>query len=172
MGKATNFEELEATVKRLAERLQHVETELALRRLVHDYCIGADHRDLDRWREVWTEDAVWETSPEPDRIYRGRAAICEVVEGQWETFPVMQHATSNHSIERLDGDVATGRCDAVVMAQLPDEQWLVGGNAYEDEYRREGGRWRIARRRVVRPFDLGPFSTLRHEEESEDAVST
>jgi hypothetical protein len=165
MGNATNPEALEATVGMLAERLDRVEAELALRRLVHDYCVGADHRDLDRWREVWTEDAVWETSPEPDRIYQGRAAICEVVEGQWETFPVMQHATSNHTIEHLGRDTATGRCDAVVMAQLPDEQWLVGGNAYEDEYRRENGRWRIARRRVVRPFDLGPLSTLHRQEE-------
>jgi len=165
MGNVRKFEGLEASVGVLAERLERVETELALRRLVHDYCIGADHRDIDRWREVWTEDAVWETSPEPDRIYRGRAAICEVVAGQWETFPVMQHATSNHVIEYLGPDAATGRCDAVVMAQLPDQQWFVGGNAYADEYRREGGRWRIARRRVIRPFDLGPLSALPREED-------
>lgn len=167
MANPTDLETLAATVGELAERFERVEAELEIRRLVHDYCIGADHRDLDRWREVWAEDAVWETSPEPDRIYRGRAAICEVVQDQWETFPVMQHATSNHTVERLTADTATGRCDAVVMAQLPDEQWLVGGNAYEDEYRREGGRWRIARRRVVRPFDLGPLSTLHREEEEQ-----
>jgi 3-phenylpropionate/cinnamic acid dioxygenase small subunit len=160
MESTTGLEALGSTVSTLMERLERVETELALRRLVYDYCIGVDHRDADRWNEVWTEDAVWETGPEPERVYRGRAAIREAVEQQWATFSVMQHATSNHTLEYLGRGTATGRCDAVVMVQLPDEQWLVGGGAYEDEYRCEGAKWRIARRRVVRPFDLGPFSGL------------
>jgi hypothetical protein len=33
---------------------------------------------------------------------------------------------------------------------------VVGGATYEDAYRRESGIWRIAYRRVVRPFDLAP----------------
>ncbi len=44
------------------------------------------------------------------------------------------------------------------MVQLRDGRWVVGGATYEDEYRRERGRWRIARRRVVRPFDLAPLA--------------
>jgi SnoaL-like protein len=71
----------------------------------------------------------------------------------------MQHATSNHTVEWIDGDAAAGRCDAVILVQLPDLRWIVGGGAYEDEYRREDGRWRIARRTVVRPFDLAPLET-------------
>ncbi|MEU2587333.1 nuclear transport factor 2 family protein [Streptomyces avermitilis] len=144
----------------LVKRLERVETELALRRLVHDYCIGADHQDAERWSNVWTEDAVWETGSDPERIYRGRAEIREAVELQWATFPVMQHSTSNHTLEDLGENAATGRCDAVVLVQLPDERWVVGGGTYEDEYRYEDGRWRIARRRVVRPFDLGPLFQL------------
>ncbi|WP_034262146.1 nuclear transport factor 2 family protein [Actinospica robiniae] len=140
----------------LAARLDRVETELALHRLVHDYCIAADHRDAQRWDAVWTHDAVWETSP--DRVYRGTVEIRRAVEVQWATFPAMQHATSNHIVDRINGDTAAGRCDAVVLVQLPDLRWIVGGGAYEDEYRREDDRWRIARRTVVRPFDLAPLA--------------
>ena len=45
----------------------------------------------------------------------------------------------------------------IVQIQLGDGRWLVGGGAYEDEYRREAGVWRIARRTVSRPFDLPPI---------------
>lgn len=70
----------------LVARLDRVEAELALRRLVHDYCIGADHRDAKRWDAVWTDDAVWRLTPgwkpfeeEDIRVYRGRAEIRHAV---------------------------------------------------------------------------------------------
>jgi ketosteroid isomerase-like protein len=143
-----------ATIEQLAARLDRVETQLALNRLAHDYCIGADHRDLARWSSIWTPDAVWETGP--DRIFTGIAAIRAAVQQQWRTFPIMQHATTNHEVNQ-DGDAATGRSDVVVLAQLPDRRWNIGGGTYADEYRRDDNTWRIARRRVIRPFDLAPL---------------
>jgi hypothetical protein len=141
-------------IEDLAARLDRVEAELALHRLAHDYCIGADHRDVTRWQSVWTTDGVWETSPE--RVHRGVEAITAAVSTQWSTFPIMQHSTVNHVVD-VTGDTATGRCDVVVQVQLPDGRWIVGGGAYEDSYRREGGVWRIAHRTVARPFDLPIF---------------
>jgi len=144
------------SLEELAARLDRVESELALHRLAHDYCIGADHRDLPRWESVWTSDAGWEAGP--DHVLTGIDAIRTAVREQWETFPVMQHATANHTVE-VAGAAATGRSDLVLLLQLPDRRWVVGGGTYEDEYRREDdGRWRIARRRVLRPFDLAPLA--------------
>ncbi|MFD8811109.1 nuclear transport factor 2 family protein [Streptomyces sp. NPDC059627] len=143
------------TLQDLAARLDRVEAELALHRLAHDYCVGADHRDPVRWKAIWTADAVWETSS--DQIFTGIEAIRAAVEQQWQAFPTMQHATANHTVE-IDGAAATGRSDVVVLAQLRDHRWIAGGGTYEDEYRREGGIWRIARRRAVRPFDLAPLA--------------
>jgi hypothetical protein len=141
---------------------------MALHRLVHDYCIGADHRDPARWESVWTPDAVWDTGE--GRVFRGADAIREAVEQQWRTFPVMQHAAANHTVQ-IDGPVAGGRSDVVVLAQLPDLRWVVGGGTYEDDYLRREGTWRIARRRLVRPFDLAPLAAadgpLRVEEPAE-----
>jgi hypothetical protein len=139
------------TIEALAARLDRVEAELALHRLAHDYCVGAGHRDRLRWEGVWALDAVWETGP--NRVFMGLEAICAAVERQWRTFPVMQHTTANHMVA-VDGDSATGRSDAVVLAQLPDRRWVVGGGSCEDEYRRIEGVWRMTRRRVVQPFDL------------------
>ncbi|WP_443043503.1 nuclear transport factor 2 family protein [Streptomyces sp. NBC_00358] len=123
--------------------------------MAHDYCVGADHRDRVRWETIWTTDAVWETGS--DRIFTGIDAIRAAVEQQWQTFPIMQHATANQTVQ-IHGDRATGRSDVVVLAQLPDHRWSVGGGTYVDEYRREEGTWRIARRRVTRPFDLAPMA--------------
>ena len=142
-------------IEDLARRLDRVEAELALHRLAYDYCIGADHRDLGRWTSAWTADAVWETSP--DRRFVGIEAIREAVQDQWRTFPIMQHATSNHVVE-INGVTARGTCDVVVLVQLADRRWIAGGGTYEDDYRDVNGSWRIAYRKVVRPFDLAPLA--------------
>lgn len=136
----------------LLTRLERVESELALHRLAHHYCTAADHRDLDLWRAVWTPDAVWETSP--DNVFTGIDAICRAVRQQWHKFPIMQHGTVNHVV---DLDTATGRCDVIVHVQLDATTWITGGGTYLDRYRHHDGRWRIARRAVTRPFDLGPI---------------
>jgi hypothetical protein len=140
-------------IEELATRLDRVEAELALHRLVNDYCIGADHRDLTRWQQVWTPDAVWQTSPTGvpgDRgdHRRGHRAVAGVPD---------HAALDGQPRGRGGGRDATGHCDVIVQIQLGDGRWLVGGGAYEDEYRREAGSWRIARRTVSRPFDLPPI---------------
>jgi hypothetical protein len=150
------------TLEELAARLDRVETQLALHRLAADYCVGADHRDEQRWRSVWTPDAVWDAAvddSDDQHRFRGITAITAAVRAQWATFPVMQHATANHvvQLDGADADLAEGRCDVVVIVQLPDERWIVGGGTYEDAYRRLDGQWRIASRRVIRPFDLQPL---------------
>lgn len=141
----------------LLARLERVEAELALHKLAHRYCIAADHRDLDLWRAVWTPDAVWETGSDPDHVYTGTDAICAAVQRQWETFPLMQHGMVNHIVEFTGNHTATGRSDLVVHVQLEDGTWITGGGTYLDQYRRHDGRWRIARRTVTRPFDIGPL---------------
>ena len=70
---------------------------------------------------------------------------------------VHQHATSNHVID-ISAVTASGRCDVVVLVQLPDRRWIAGGGSYEDDYRNVDGSWRIAYRKVVRPFDLAPLA--------------
>lgn len=147
----------------IVARLEQVETQLAIQRLVADYCIGADQQDPTRWRGVWTDDAVWDAGADDDdddeHRFSGIEAIAAAVQQQWATFPRMQHAGANHvvDLDPDDPDRATGRSDVVVTVQLPDGRWVIGGGVYDDVYRRHNGSWRIAVRRVLRPFDLQPL---------------
>ena len=109
-----------AAVRSLSQRLDRLEAQVALHRLAHEYCIGADERDRDLWAAVWTPDASWETSP--DRTFTGVQNICAAVQAQWDAFPIMQHATSNHVVD-IEGDHASGRADVTVMVQLGDGRW-------------------------------------------------
>lgn len=151
------------TLQDLANRLERVETELALHRLAADYCIGADQEDLARFTAIWTTDALWDAAGDDpgddEHRFRGIDAITAAVQSQWATFPRMQHATANHVIERDPGNAgaASGRCDVVVTVQLPDGRWVLGGGVYEDRYERADGVWRIAARTVRRSFDLQPL---------------
>ncbi|MFC3690276.1 nuclear transport factor 2 family protein [Aquipuribacter hungaricus] len=152
------------TIEDLAARLEQVETQLALHRLAADYCIGADQEDLERFAGVWTDGALWDAAgddleDDEEHRFHGLEAILAAVRGQWATFSRMQHATTNHVVDRDtdDLDQAVGRCDVVVTVQLPDGRWVVGGGVYEDHYQRRDGVWRIASRTVRRPFDLAPL---------------
>src|SRR5260370_16602834 len=47
----------------LEERLQAVEDELSIRNLVARYTDAVNQRDLAAFRQLWTDDAVWEIVP-------------------------------------------------------------------------------------------------------------
>lgn len=141
----------------LTRRLDLLESRLALSDLASAYAVSADGADLDRWRQLWTEDAVWDTGGDEEHCFRGLERICWAVQQQWATFPRMQHAVTNHTVT-IDGNQAAGRCDVVVLVQLPDGNWSLGGGTYVDCYERQDGTWRISRRCVQRPFDLAPLA--------------
>jgi hypothetical protein len=144
----------------LEARLARLEAIVAIQELVARYCIGADQHDENAWQHTWTDDAVWEAGGDEEHIFRGRTAINAAVAGQWATFPRMQHTTSNHTIDFLDNEHATGRCDMVIMVQLPDTSWMIGGGIYEDRYLHTPTGWRIQHRRVNNAFDIGPLMSM------------
>src|SRR4029453_8794355 len=116
-------------VTEVIARLERLETELALRRAAHQYCVAGDLRDLELWRGVWTPDAVWELSPE--MVFTGIEAICETVKRTWKMFPASAPGTVNLDV---DVEAATGRSDVIVHIQLQDTNWVTGGATYLDEY--------------------------------------
>ncbi|WP_369431639.1 nuclear transport factor 2 family protein [Quadrisphaera setariae] len=140
------------TLQELADRLERVETELAVHRSAADHCIGAAQEDLARFASTWTADALWDApgdDPDDDEHrFRGLDAITAAVKGQRDASPRVQHATADHTVERdsRDPDAATGRRDVVVTVQLPNGRWVLGGGVYEDRCERAAGVWRIADR--------------------------
>ncbi|MBW0252847.1 nuclear transport factor 2 family protein [Cellulomonas sp. PS-H5] len=137
----------------LQQRLGRLESESAIRRLVHECCHGADKRDRRRFAGVWAPDAVWQVAPGQE--FRGVEAICGALERQWSAFLQMHHWTANLVID-LDGDVARGEVDVSVTIQFPDGTWFRGGGVYRDTYVRTALGWRISRREAEHLFDLDP----------------
>lgn len=138
----------------LADRLDRVESELAIRRLAAEYCHGADKRDLARWSAVWAEDAVWALGEDRDAV--GLAAICDAVRAQWDAFEQLHHHTANHVIE-ISGDEATGQADVGLAAEVTPGVWVRGGATYLDRYVRRAGRWSILRREPGRDYYFDPL---------------
>ncbi|SDM46664.1 nuclear transport factor 2 family protein [Allokutzneria albata] len=135
----------------LADRLDRVESELAIQRLVHEYCHGADKQDLRRFSAVWHPDAVW--APSAGHRLDGLDAIRAGIKAEWQKYQQMHHWTANLVIT-LDGDRASGEADTEFSVQFLDGSWVRGGGTYRDVYTRRDGIWRITYREVSTSFDI------------------
>src|SRR5690606_36912937 len=131
------------------QRLQRVEDELAIRRVLVDYSATQDARDFDAYVALFAEDGEWVNG---ETVYTGRDAIREMLVGLYgETPPGYENAESYHIVSNpqidLDGDRATARSRHLLVLRGPDgapTPTLAG--IYEDEFIRENGEWKILRR--------------------------
>jgi len=117
--------------------------------LKHAYAWNYDTRDPDALADLFTEDAecvfgpygTWRGKQE---LYDGYVASMRRMEGR---FPGI-HAVTNPLIE-VDGDEATGRwylLDEFFGPSGEEPLKIVG--VYHERYRREQGRWLIARSEI------------------------
>jgi len=96
-------------------RLERLENESALTRLVYNYCHGIDRRDLERFLNIWNVDAIWDAGAPLGRC-TGIAEIQKgLSEGVWPAFRASQHWTTNLVFE-IDGDKARGLSNVVRRA--------------------------------------------------------
>jgi uncharacterized protein (TIGR02246 family) len=128
------------------------EDELAIRDLIERYADAVNRRDASDWGALWTHDGVWEVF---GGAIAGRDAVVATWSGAMQGFPFVFHLAHSAVIE-VAGDAARGRW--TISEQLVDAagraQTLLA--LYHDEYRREPGGWRIARRRLE-PKYQGPL---------------
>lgn len=133
----------------LEARLQAVEDQLAIQRVLTDYSTFLDARDFDGYIGLFTEDGVWANA---DTVREGRAEIRAMLQGLFgETEDGFVNLSSFHQLSNfeidVDGDRAHARSRFVFVmrgeggAPTPE---LSG--QYEDDLVRVGGAWKIARR--------------------------
>jgi gamma-hexachlorocyclohexane dehydrochlorinase len=139
----------------VAARLDRLESEAALTRLVHDYCQAFDDRALDRFLALWHDDATWEMLP--GTVLEGREGIRTATEAAWGSLRATRHLTTNLLVA-IDGDTATGASQALAFVQSPDGTWTQMVATYTDSYERRDGRWALARRSAV-PHLQAPVPT-------------
>jgi hypothetical protein len=141
--------DIQATVDKLARRIDELESRAALRDLVTDYCLGFDRHEWDRFISIWHPDAVWEIGP-PFGTFTHHAGIRKAVEEI--LYPVWRethHLTSNLRLAFSDADHAHGICNVDCMGATKDNVVQMISATYTDDFARRNGVWKIARRAVV-----------------------
>lgn len=138
------MDELQA-LKRSIDRL---ESRFAISDLVTAYAIACDEHDMPRLSGLFTRDAVFE-SPSGAMVATGRDAIEAMFIELFKVRGPAFHWTHDHSVTFDDAnpDRATG----LVLSHAetcPSEVVSLAAMRYHDDYRREGGRWHIARRSI------------------------
>lgn len=133
----------------IEQRLQRVEDELAIRRVLVDYSATQDARDYAGYAALFAKDGEWVNGR---NVHKGREAIHRMLVDLYGEPPPgyvnneSYHITSNAEID-LQGDRATARSRHLLVLRGPDgapTPALAG--RYEDEFIREDGKWKILRR--------------------------
>ncbi len=133
----------------LEERVQALEDQLAIQRVITDYSAFLDARDYDGYVGLFTEDGVWQNG---STRREGRAEIRAMLTGLFgEPEPDFVNLSSFHQIGNfeidVDGDTARAKSRFVFV-------WRGEGGAptpalsgqYHDELVRVNGQWKIKRR--------------------------
>jgi len=137
------------------QRLARLEDIEQIRRLVLDYKTALDGKDTAAYAALFAEDGVlWCT---PELVAQGPAAIKQLVDGMsgsllTEAVGTDFHVISDHRID-VDGDRGRGTLTWMYFTIGDDgAPRLTKFGHYSDEYVRERGRWRFARREA--PTDI------------------
>lgn len=132
----------------LETRLRRVEDREHIRALVGTYSVSIDDHDFDRLGTCFAQDATYGRDDDGPRL-QGRAAIVASMQSKLGNAGPSFHVNHDSFVEwdAADPDRATGMvlCHAETSH---DGGHKIAAIRYIDRYRREGGRWQIADRRL------------------------
>jgi ketosteroid isomerase-like protein len=131
----------------LESRLQLLEDELALRKLISAYTKRGDAFDWKGWSELFTENAVF-TVPGAFGTLRGRKEIHDIPKARIDgVFAATQHYIVNLDFD-IKGDSAEGTGSLIYAAvadnNKPSEYYMSGGR-YKWTFSRTKTGWLIAK---------------------------
>jgi len=147
--RAQGDEDIRAQVQVLAQRLQQVEDELAIHRIIVEYAVRLDARDLEGYLDLFAENGTWQVGT---MVREGRPAIREMLTGLYgqpgiEPFGYANFRTVANVQIDVSGDRATARSRHLTLERGPrGNPTPVLTGLYEDEFIRQGGQWKILRR--------------------------
>lgn len=133
----------------LEARVQAVEDQLAIQRVITDYSANLDARDYDGYVGLFTEDGVWQNG---DTLREGRAEIRQMLTGLFgEPDPTFVNLSSFHQIGNFEIDVqgdtahAKSRFVFVMRGEGGAPTPSLSGQ-YEDDLVRTPQGWKIKHR--------------------------
>ena len=130
------------------QRLQRVEDELAIRRVLVDYSAFQDARDYAGYAGLFAKEGEWVNGR---TVHKGREAIHKMLVDLYGAPPPgfvnneSYHISSNAQID-LKGDRATVRSRHLLVMRGPKGEPVPAlAGRYEDDFIREDGKWKILR---------------------------
>jgi uncharacterized protein (TIGR02246 family) len=139
----------QASALTVEQRLQRVEDELAIGRVLVDYSARQDARDYAGYAALFARNGEWVNGK---NVYKGREAILKMLVDLYGAPPAgyvnsdSYHLTTNLQID-VNGDRATARSRHLLVMRGPrGEPTPALAGRYEDELIREDGKWKILRR--------------------------
>jgi uncharacterized protein (TIGR02246 family) len=133
----------------IEQRLQRVEDELAIRRVLVDYSATQDAHDYAGYAALFAREGEWVNGK---NVHKGREAILKMLVDLYGAPPPgyvnseSYHISSNAQID-LHGDRATVRSRHLLVMRGPGGAPVPAlAGRYEDEFIREDGKWKILRR--------------------------
>ncbi len=133
----------------IEQRLQRVEDELAIRRVLVDYSATQDAHDYAGYAALFARNGEWVNGK---TVHKGREAILKMLIDLYGAPPPGYvnnesfHISSNPEID-VNGDRATARSRHLLVMRGPKgEPTPALAGRYEDEFIREDGKWKILRR--------------------------
>jgi uncharacterized protein (TIGR02246 family) len=131
------------------QRLQRLEDEAAIYRVMVEYAATQDARDFAGYAALFAKNGEWVNGKS---VHKGREAIHRMLIDLYGAPPPgyvnneSYHITSNPQIT-VNGDRATARSRHLLVMRGPKgEPTPALAGRYEDELIREDGQWRILRR--------------------------
>jgi uncharacterized protein (TIGR02246 family) len=133
----------------IEQRLQRVEDELAIRRVLVDYSATQDAHDYAGYAALFARNGEWVNGK---TVHKGREAILKMLVDLYGavqpgyTNTDSYHISSNPEVN-VNGDRATARSRHLLVMRGPNGQPTPAlAGRYEDELIREDGKWKILRR--------------------------
>ena len=131
----------------LAQRMQRVEDQIAIERILVDYAAFLDGRDYAKYASLFTSDGEWRNG---SGRHQGQAAIRQMLESLLGPTGAPNRA-NYHLITNPRVDLAGDRATATsrylfVMRGAEGQPTPSLAGVYRDELVRQGGEWKIRRR--------------------------
>jgi uncharacterized protein (TIGR02246 family) len=133
----------------IEQRLQRVEDELAIQRVLVEYAARQDARDYAGYAALFAKNGEWVNGK---TAHKGREAIQKMLVDLYGNPPAgyvnndSYHITYNFQID-VNGDRATARSRHLLILRGPKgEPTPALAGRYEDELIREDGQWKFLRR--------------------------
>jgi len=137
-------------VTSLEDRVQRLEDRFAIGDLIVRYAVLLDDMLFEDVGMLFTEDGVFASS---NSVTTGRQAIIENFRVKHAPFPMTLHDPHGSAVMFIDESHARGT--VIAYAELANEQHtIITHIRYQDDYRKEDGVWRFAKRLVLSTYAM------------------